>query len=70
MRVILDSPLSDEVKAQVLRLDYPDRTGMPGMSAAHRKYYDTVRASPLRKELKDWLLDGVMSAWKPGCSVM
>lgn len=70
MRVILKSPLSDDVKAQVLRLDYPDRTGQPDMLAAHRKYRDTVLASSLREDLKDWLLDGVMSDWKPGCSVM
>ncbi|MBK4737002.1 hypothetical protein [Noviherbaspirillum pedocola] len=70
MRVILNSPLSDEVKARVLRLDYPNRTGRPDMNKAHRKYCETVLASSLREDLKDSLLHGTMSDWKPSCSVM
>jgi hypothetical protein len=70
MRVILNSPLGDDVKARVLRLDYPDRTGRPDMHAAHRKYCETVLASSLREDLKDWLLVGTLSDLKPSCSVM
>jgi hypothetical protein len=67
---ILRSSLPDEVKLQVLRLDYPDRTGLPDMNSAHVTYYSLIGTSRLPAAMQAELIKGTLSDFEASCTLV
>jgi hypothetical protein len=67
MNKVLPSSLSDAAKRDVLRLDYPDRSGLRWMTWALRIYCSVVRDSSLPDAMKRELTHPVRALFDPPC---
>jgi hypothetical protein len=71
MDIILESPLTDEEKFQVLRLDYDhrDRQHLNDVSSASEAYRNKIHFSTLPQGIKDRLINSLPGSYGY-CSVM